>query len=122
MTVTVTNQTQRGGISTGLSAVLSGRLELQDTERRTLTGDITLATTDPMYQSIDPGGAARNVDLPAEANGLIYIIANRADAAETITVRDDADATIDTVAQNETGIFWSDGNGWSTMVSGAANT
>jgi len=54
--------------------------------------------------ALDPGGAARNVDLPVTTAlaGQEFIIINTADAAETITVRLTAGgATVATVDQNE---------------------
>jgi len=55
--------------------------------------------------AFDPGGAARNVDLPAGSaalQGQEITIRNAADAAETITVRLTAGGTtIATVDQNE---------------------
>ncbi len=83
----------------------------------TLTGTRTLTQDEVDNHSIfhfDPGGAARNVDLPAEADnkGQILFIANKADAAEVITVRDDGGGTICTPAQNECAIVWCDGVTW----------
>lgn len=54
--------------------------------------------------AVDPGGAARNVDLPATTNlaGHEFEIHNLADAAEAITVRlTGGGATVATVDQNE---------------------
>ena len=54
---------------------------------------------------VDPGGSARNVDLPAASAALVgqrLQIDNRADAAETLTVRLTAGGTtVATVDQNE---------------------
>lgn len=91
---------------------LQGYLNVRDVNRETLSGDKTIATGDAQIQNIDPGGAARNVDLPAEEAGLVYVIGNRADAAEDITVRDDADSTLLTLNQDDVGYFISDGTGW----------
>lgn len=83
----------------------------------TLTGTRTLTQAEVDEYTIfhvDPGGAARNLDLPAEANnvGQFLIIANKADAAEVLTIRDDAGGTICTPAQNESAIVWCDGVTW----------
>lgn len=91
---------------------LQGYLNVRDVNRETLSGDKTLTTSDATVQNIDPGGGARNVDLPAEEAGLVFVIGNRADAAEDITVRDDADSTILTLNQDDVGYFISDGTGW----------
>ena len=63
--------------------------------------------------SFDPA-AARNLDLPAEADnaGIVLFIHNEANAAEVITIRDDAAATICTPTQNESAIVWCDGVSW----------
>lgn len=87
-------------------------LGLTDTNRQTLSGNLTLSATDAMVQNIDPGGSGRDVTLPAESNGLGFIIGNRADAAETLTVKDNSGTTIATVNQDGVGYFWSDGTGW----------
>lgn len=72
--------------------------------------------------TFDPGGAARNLDLPAEATstGLVLFIANAADAAEVITIRNDAAATICTPTQNESAIVFCDGVSWRGLVGAAS--
>lgn len=61
----------------------------------------------PHILSLDPGGSAREVRLPPEAKGLWYIIANTADAAELLTVKEDAGSvTIATLGQDEVGLFF----------------
>jgi len=58
--------------------------------------------------------AARNVDLPAEAQsaGLVFYIVNNSGGANSITVRNPAAGTVKVVAQNGRGIFWCDGTTW----------
>lgn len=72
------------------------------------------------YQAFafDPGGASRNVDLPLAANnaGTYLYISNTADAAEILTVRDAAAATIVTPTQAEAAMVWCDGVRWYGMV------
>ena len=84
---------------------------------RTLSDDLTLAMTDASIQILDPGGAGRNVTLPAEdaAIGVVWVIVNAADAAESLTVKDDAGSTVQTVAQNFIGIFISNGAAWGSF-------
>lgn len=56
---------------------------------------------------LDPGGAARNVDLPVATTlgGQQTIIRNSADAAETITLRlTGGGATVATIDQNESAV------------------
>ena len=68
--------------------------------------------------SFDPGGAARNVVLPAEAacKGVVILISNQADAAEVITVQDDTPATVGTPTQSEAILCWCDGVSWFGIV------
>ena len=70
---------------------------------------------------VDPTGN-RNLDLPAEAlcTGLLLIIMNNATASssETITLRDDAAATILTIDEGETGLAYCDGTTWRGLVGG----
>lgn len=68
--------------------------------------------------AFDPGGAGRNVDLPAASQcaGVYLMISNTADAAEILTVRHNGAATIVTPTQAEACLVWSDGVGWYGMV------
>jgi|TARA_Y100000310_G_scaffold232390_2_gene235218 hypothetical protein len=80
----------------------------------TLAATHVLVATSPEIQTLDPGGAGRDVTLPAAAVGLVnrrFKITNTADAAEDLTVKDAAD-TIITVSQNEVGAVWCDGTTW----------
>jgi len=93
----------------------------QDNNVETLSGDKTVSTTDAYIQVLDPGGSGRNVDLPADEEGLRYYIVNTADSAETLTVRDADTNTVASVAQNEAVEVINTGNGYVT-VKGAAAT
>lgn len=107
------------------------RLRAFPAQVETLTGDIDLvyfgATTGDVQLvadklELDPGGAARNVDLPPEdeSAGVVLYITNTADAAEALTVREDAGSTtIVTIAQSEFAIVWCDGNNWRGLVGAA---
>lgn len=80
----------------------------------TLSGNRTITAAELAEYNIfsfDPGGAGRDVTLPAEATsaGQWRVIANRADAAEVLTVKDDGGATICTPTQNETAMVFCDG-------------
>ena len=70
--------------------------------------------------SFDPA-AARNLDLPAEADnaGIVLFIANTANAAEVITIRDDGAGTICTPTQGESAIVFCDGVSWRGSVGAA---
>ena len=84
------------------------------TETVTLGADKVLTKKSPTVQFLDPGGAARNVTLPPEADsaGLFFIIVNQADAAEIITVRDDTPTTVVTPTQNEVAVVVCNGVTW----------
>lgn len=72
--------------------------------------------------TFDPGGSARTLDLPAEADnaGIILFIHNAADAAEVITIRDDAAGTVCTPTQAESAVVFCDGVSWRGLVGSAA--
>lgn len=87
----------------------------------TLTGTRVITYDEvERYQAFgfDPGGAARNVDLPAEevCEGVFLFISNTADAAEVITVRNDAGSPVVTPTQSEACVVWCDGVRWYGMV------
>lgn len=76
----------------------------------TLTGTLTMTAQFRNLLRLDPGGAGRTVLLPPEQPGLCYFIANAADAAESLTVKDDANGTtVVTIAQNQAAIVWCGG-------------
>ena len=70
--------------------------------------------------TFDPA-AARNLDLPAEADnaGVVLFIHNAANAAEVITIRDDGAATVCTPTEDESAIVWCDGVTWFGLVGAA---
>jgi len=98
---------------------VSGR---EDTNTQTLTAALVLTHDAPRFHAIDPGGASRNLDLPSEAEsgGLWFIIKNTGAAAEIITIRNDAGATVGTIAGSDTALSgematcFSDGTNWFT--------
>lgn len=71
--------------------------------------------------SFDPG-AARNLDLPAEADcaGIVLYIFNAGAATEIITIRDDAAGTVCTPTTLESAIVWCDGVSWRGLVGAAS--
>jgi hypothetical protein len=63
--------------------------------------------------AFDPAGA-RDLTLPPEAEcvGVVLFISNQANAAEVITIKNDAGTAICTPTQNEAAIVWCDGVSW----------
>lgn len=98
----------------------------------TLGASLVLGVNDAPLQIIDPT-AARNVDLPAEADSenLIFHIVNISNvgsAAESITLRNDAAGTIVVIASgavasaNEFAIVHCDGITWRVISHGVYAT
>src|SRR5688572_9139517 len=88
---------------------------------QTLTGTTALSEKMGQILFLDPGGGAREVNLPAVANskGLWFILVNTADAAEVITVEDAASAALTpaiTLTQNEIALFFCNGVSWRGFV------
>lgn len=84
-------------------------LDKRIVDTRTLTGAVTIAKENAPFLNFDPGGATRTVDFPApdsELEGALFIINNWADAAEDLTIRNSAAATILTISQNEAGVVF----------------
>jgi hypothetical protein len=82
----------------------------------TLSGALTLTDAYPSMLGLDPGGSARDVTLDAAA-GQYRVIVNKADAAETITVKNAAAATIVSLVQNSTVILFGDkDDGWKLVA------
>ncbi len=87
----------------------------------TLTGARTITAAEIASTSIfafDPGGAGRDVTLPAVATsaGQVLFIANTADAAEVLTIKNASAATICTPTQNETAVLFCNGTTWFGLV------
>lgn len=86
---------------------------------QTLAATYTMDHEMPPLQFLDPGGAGRTVLLPTEADskGLVFVIINKADAAEDLTIKDDSNTnTIGTISQNELALLVCDGTTWSIGV------
>ena len=81
----------------------------------TLTGAVTLTGRSGRVQRLDPGGATRTVDLPGPSEGIYdtdghwFLVQNTADAAENLTIRDPANATVGTLTKGQTGLFFGTG-------------
>jgi len=89
------------------------RIALPNTfSMETLSGDLTLDESYGNIISLDPGGAARDVTLPAAELGAIYLIVNTADDAETITVKRPAGTTVVSCAQNRAVLISGSATDW----------
>lgn len=97
--------------------VLANALKLESATR-VLAGATTLVDADATIQRLDPGGAARDVTLPAttRANrGRVFIIFNDADAAENLVMKQsNGSTTVITIGQGKCGIVFNDGSGSAT--------
>jgi hypothetical protein len=107
------------GAATGADVQVTGDLSvtekqatvysLSDSRDAVMVGDETLTLTSATNQYLDPADADRNLDLP---NASVFIISNVGDGAEIITVRDEANATIDTIDNGVTLRFQWTGSAW----------
>ena len=86
-------------------------------EPAALNGTFICTSAHPSLMKLDPGGANRDVTLDdiEDAAGMHRIIANGADAAENLVVKNPAGSTIGTINQNEMGRFYCDGTTWSLV-------
>jgi hypothetical protein len=73
------------------------------------------------FFTFDPGGAARNLILPAEADcaGIILFVHNASDDTEILTIQDDTPATVCTPTEDETAVVACDGVSWYGLVGAA---
>ena len=96
------------GIIKGAREIITKRTVI----KRTLGAALTITTAMPNRMILDPAGA-RTITLPAEAAGLWYEITNTADAAENITIVEDAGVTtIAVIGPGQTVELVSDGVTW----------
>jgi hypothetical protein len=81
-----------------------------------LTGDVTVTVKYPAILSFDAGAAGRAVTLEAEAGaaGRVRFIINHG-AANDLTVKNDAGATIATVTQDRGALVYCDGTAWTSL-------
>ena len=103
------------GFAKGLAGdFFSGSIE-------TLAAAKTIGDDDAMILKMDPGGSARDVNLPAEGDidpaGRMYWIVNAADAAENLVVKNDGGDTIATINQNESAFVYNAGKSGGTESS-----
>lgn len=82
----------------------------------TLAGNRTLTDSDSVFQAIDPDGA-RDMLLPRVSKtdeGRFFVIMNKANGAETITVKDYADVAITNgdIDRQVAGVFYVTAGAW----------
>lgn len=77
----------------------------------TVTGNVTLDGKSSLFQMIDGGLVNRNLTLPPEKDGRMFIILN-AGTTNTILVQDDAAAGVITLSPGEMAWIVSDGSAW----------
>ena len=87
----------------------------------TLTGAVTLVRNSTRVQRMNPGGASRNVTLPAnDLEGWEFFFVNTAGAAENLVIKNAAGTTIVTVEQNQAGFVWNASGAWTGFAFSAA--
>lgn len=105
---------------TGLiNVIFRNRMKLDSYSFNAGAAQAVLQTTFPPVIICDPGGGAIDLLLPAEASseGLVFLIFNNADAAETISVKEDSDTTvIASVAQSKAALLYCDGTTWRDLL------
>ena len=120
----------------GLALILAGqcfagavgtadRAEHGGVRSATMTGNETWVAGDAdKFAVLDPGGAGRTITLPAEANcqGLWFYIKNSADAAETLTIQEDAPSTIVSLTADQWCVICCDGTTWYLVAQGYDDT
>jgi hypothetical protein len=84
----------------------------------TIAATKTLTVNDASIQFIDPGGANRDIVLPAEASsaGYFFFISNREDVTGDLVVKNDGGDTIATVTLTESALVICDGTNWAGGV------
>jgi hypothetical protein len=101
--------------STEALRALTSRLSFkQSWNVETLAGAKACSLSSGQFQQLDPGGAHRDVTLPAVAKGdagYFFVFANAASGAENLVVKDAAASTIATFGQSKCGIVFVDSAG-----------
>jgi len=114
--VLTTKATTPANIQAKLKAISSFGLD-QNVE--TLSGTKTLLISDLPVQKLDPNGADRDVNLPAEASStdLVFLIFNQANGAgEDLVIKDDTPTTLATIGPENVAICSCDGTTWTVRI------
>jgi hypothetical protein len=86
----------------------------------TLAGDRTLLLTDAHWQRLDPGGALRNVTLPAVTEGLWFHLTNEPSSGFNLVVKNPATATLVTLGEGESCFAVCNASAWAIFGHAAA--
>lgn len=80
-------------------------------EAKTIAANIELNDKDSLFQIIDGGGVNRDVTLPNEKSGRVYMIKN-AGASHDLILKDQAGVSVGTIAHGENHFVVCDGVDW----------
>ena len=83
----------------------------------TLSGNYSASNGDAYLVALDPGGASRNVTLPAGRDGALRLIRNTADADERLTVYAADGTTVLAIVPAEGGVVLGcEGSTWTVLA------
>ena len=118
--VPIADSGETAGIRWGSPA---GSFVASDAENRTLSATLVLTDADAYVQYCDPGGANRDITLPAEGTGNhAFWIYNAADAAETLTIKNDATTVIATLTRGQSALLVSSDTTWTALYTAPIET
>lgn len=114
------NRIDQGTEFEGLISYLQGTANAAAATGVTLAAAYQMPDNSPPINVFDPGGAGRNLELPANPReGQMHIIINAADAAETLTLQDSGGVALSpasTIAQNKRALVVFVGGKWWALV------
>lgn len=106
------------------AAALGRILDLANSVRTDLTGNLVLTAASPQVQMLNPNSGNRDVTLPALAvsEGLAFVIVNLGTTNNTLVIKTPVGpTTLATLARYASCVAICDGAGW-TVILGAAAT
>lgn len=80
-------------------------------ESKTIAAPITIVDKDSLFQIIDGGGSNRDVTLPPEKSGRVYMIAN-VGASHDLDLKKNDGSAIGSIAHGVTAWVVCDGTDW----------
>lgn len=84
-------------------------------ENKTISFNIQLKDKDSLFQIIDGGGVNRDVTLPAEKSGRVYMIKNAGASHDLNLKKSDGSTSVGTIAHGESAWVVCDGVDWYIM-------